>query len=300
MKGKKGVILVLTVSAMLIFTLLGIATMDFAGFQGQGIVKKTSATEAFWIAEAGIQRALASLPGNLFNQGDTLANGNYTVNTALKSGYNHRWVITSTAHRTPVRKVIEVEAAPDIINAFQTTGNLKPRSDNQILPDGSYSVGRGNFTYTFSGLFGNLNAGSSGVQVLHNPLNNQNTLDDGTTPLQNGIIWVEGDFKVTSNWAYEGILIVNGDFEMTGGSFNGIVWINGASKMIEGNPGINGAVFVNDPKNDPDDGGQTKIDSTSAWVSYDALIIDQVYDKYLQGVTPPATYRHIVKWTEKE
>jgi len=60
------------------------------------------------------------------------------------------------------------------------------------------------------------------------------------------ITWVEvpeGSFQITrDDWLGEGILIVNGDLQITGGIFNGIIWVTGNIAM--GNPVINGAVFV--------------------------------------------------------
>ena len=67
------------------------------------------------------------------------------------------------------------------------------------------------------------------------------------TPIEN-VTWVEcitqTGFHITdNNYEGNGILVVNGDFTMTGGTFNGIIWVIG-NLQISGNPTINGAIFV--------------------------------------------------------
>ena len=66
-------------------------------------------------------------------------------------------------------------------------------------------------------------------------------------PIEN-VTWVEcvtqTGFHITdNNYEGNGILIVNGDFTMTGGTFNGIIWVVG-NLFVSGNPTINGAIFV--------------------------------------------------------
>jgi len=277
----------MTTGFILVFTVFGLTSIYLSGSHSQIVENQVAGNKAFWLAEAGIQRAFSKLPDTRLNDADVLlAEGDYTVTTDFKyPGNDHRWVIDSIGHVGPVTRRIHVEVGSGIAQAFQTSGYLKSGSEDQIDPPGSYSEGPENFTFTFEGLFGNLNSSTPGVQVLTNPPNNPVVAD--------GIIWVDGDLKISNTgWNYKGILIVNGSFEMTGGSFAGIVWINGSAKMIEGNPGVTGAVFVNDP-----DGGQTKIDSHSAWLAFDEEAIDNAYD-YFSISLEPGIFRHIVKWAE--
>ncbi|MFH1238836.1 MAG: hypothetical protein V1653_01845, partial [bacterium] len=61
--------------------------------------------------------------------------------------------------------------------------------------------------------------------------------------LAEGITWCNGDFMVTTNgWNGNGILVVNGDFKMTGGQFSGIIYVKGTFDM-SGNANVSGAVF---------------------------------------------------------
>ncbi|NQT64867.1 MAG: hypothetical protein HQ554_01675 [FCB group bacterium] len=63
------------------------------------------------------------------------------------------------------------------------------------------------------------------------------------------ITWVSfasegGELKVTTAaWSGSGILIVDGDAQFSGGSFDGIMWITG-ELFINGNNGFDGAIYV--------------------------------------------------------
>ncbi len=62
------------------------------------------------------------------------------------------------------------------------------------------------------------------------------------------ITWVSfnnenGKLKVTtSGWEGSGLLIVDGDAQFSGGTFNGIMWVTG-TLFINGNDGFNGAIY---------------------------------------------------------
>ena len=62
-----------------------------------------------------------------------------------------------------------------------------------------------------------------------------------------GITWVEDATnmsKITSNtWNGSGILVIIGDLKISGGDFNGVLWVEGGL-FISGNTEINGALFV--------------------------------------------------------
>jgi len=69
----------------------------------------------------------------------------------------------------------------------------------------------------------------------------------------NGVTYIEltGNNKVhftNRHWSGSGILIVDGDFQMTGGTFEGIVWVNGRLQ-IAGNALVRGSMFVSEEPN---------------------------------------------------
>ena len=240
MRSSKGSILAITVGFALVFTMLGIASIYISTLQSETQEKQILSQKAFWLAEAGIQRAITSLvigtPSYPVVVG-SLGDGTYS---AIITRYqypdgtfsNNRWNIVSSGSIVSNGSVlsvrtIKVEVGANIIHALQTTGTLKPGSEDQI--DGTIAE---KSTFLFPDIFQksfDINAfkppevDPPGAQVLTNPGNSQN-VDDAGVDLVDGIIWVNGNFKITSGWDYSGILIVNGDFEMTGGSFKGILW----------------------------------------------------------------------------
>ena len=89
--------------------------------------------------------------------------------------------------------------------------------------------------------------GASKDDVKNNANNYYVDPANNATPIEN-VTWVdfafETGFHITdNNYEGSGILIVNGDFTMTGGTFDGIIWVIG-NLLVSGNPTINGAVFV--------------------------------------------------------
>ena len=66
---KRGAILAMTASFVFIFTILGLGAVYFAGTENELTLHKITSSQAFWVAEAGIQRAISRLPAdpNPFN-----------------------------------------------------------------------------------------------------------------------------------------------------------------------------------------------------------------------------------------
>jgi len=63
----KGSILTITLGFVLIFTLMGFASIHYAGVQNNIASKEIASNEAFWIADGMVERARAKLPGTLMN-----------------------------------------------------------------------------------------------------------------------------------------------------------------------------------------------------------------------------------------
>jgi hypothetical protein len=87
----------------------------------------------------------------------------------------------------------------------------------------------------------------------------------------NGITWVEGDAQYTkSGWCGQGILIVTGDLILTGGVFNGIIYVMGNADVSAGNADVNGAVFIK---------GEAKFAGINS-VEYDVAAVNGVGQYY--------------------
>lgn len=89
-----------------------------------------------------------------------------------------------------------------------------------------------------------------------------------------GLTWVNAvgvESQITSNgWSGDGILVVEGNLKITGGTFNGVIWVDG-TLTVSGNPEIYGGIFV--------ESGIT-VDTTitgTADISYDADSIDDAF-----------------------
>ncbi len=117
-----------------------------------------------------------------------------------------------------------------------------------------------------------------------NPPNN-------VTPV-NGITYIEttGNNKAhftNHHWSGSGILIVDGEFHMTGGTFDGIIWVEGGRFMMSGNGLVQGTIFINA---EPDE--QTKV-TGNCDVYYDEDIVQQLLSTYNISSGPGIT---IISW----
>jgi cytoskeletal protein CcmA (bactofilin family) len=117
-----------------------------------------------------------------------------------------------------------------------------------------------------------------------NPPNN-------VTPV-NGITYIEttGNNKAhftNHHWSGSGILIVDGEFHMTGGTFDGIIWVEGGRFMMSGNGLVQGTIFINA---EPDE--QTKV-TGNCDVYYDEDIVQQLLSTYNIFSGPGIT---IISW----
>ncbi len=95
-----------------------------------------------------------------------------------------------------------------------------------------------------------------------------------------GITWVKfqdnSEFKITTaGWYGSGILVVDGDLAISGGTFDGIIYVFG-NLTVSGNPQISGGVLV-----------QTQIDTTATitagtpFIAYDSVNIANAFDNNL-------------------
>ncbi len=104
----------------------------------------------------------------------------------------------------------------------------------------------------------------------------------------NGITYIEGDAHFTNHhWSGSGLLIVDGDFHMTGGTFDGIIWVEGGRFMISGNGLVNGSIFAN---SDPDE--QTHV-TGNCDIYYNQTIVQQILSTY--NITPGKEIK-ILSW----
>ena len=161
---------------------------------------------------------------------------------------------------------------PDgVTDAITSTGPIEVKGNSSI--DGGISP---DTTFVFEEIFGytktEMENGATHLYV--DPENNIIPVDNVT--------WMNfvynNEFLVSdNNWEGSGILIVNGDMKITGGYFEGIIWVIG-NLRVDGNPTIEGAIFVE---------GATSIDPTtiigSPIINYNSGAVSSTYTLYLSG-----------------
>jgi len=108
----------------------------------------------------------------------------------------------------------------------------------------------------------------------------------------NGITYIEltGNNKAhftNHHWSGSGLLIVDGEFHMTGGTFDGIIWVEGGRFMMSGNGLVNGSIFINSDPNE-----QTKV-TGNCDVYYNQIIVQQILSTY--NITPGKEIK-ILSW----
>lgn len=258
LKNKKGIILIscyFIVAILIIFGAMAITKTVSEGLISQ---RYNDTMKAFYIAEGGIETArkliMDSPPSGTLTIGPTdLGEGNYAVTITNYQGNPSIWEVESigTIPQTNINKTLKTIVGlqqsgswETILKAIYSTGKIKITGNAEINPPDSYEAeaeisfgptekGPGTFGMTKDEMKARAH------NYYENPPTNQ-------LPV-NKITWVEapgGQFKVTDDkWVGTDILIVNGDFFMTGGTFSGVLWVIGNVK-ISGNAVFRGSIFV--------------------------------------------------------
>jgi hypothetical protein len=296
----KGSVLAITIGLATVFLMFGGAAIYLAGLQGEVQAGQVSSTEAFWLAEAGIQHGfIFSVPG-FMSIGDTveipsgqnpfgLAEGEYTV--TLQHPNAARWLLDSTGTVDNRSKRVTAEVGANAFRAITTTGTLSSPGgsglDDHVSPAGSYLAGA---TFDFSGIFNITEAQMKAMAQVYNVKKNETNPD-----VSDGIIWINGDLKVTNDsWNHNGILIVDGDMNMQGGHFEGLIWVRGNFSIINGNNLVEGSIFVaNQDSGDQD----TRINGSAA-LAFDKNSVDNAFIALLNQGGPPSAVHFLSDWQE--
>jgi len=259
-----GAILALVVIILVVVNVMGIGLLSQSAMNAIEVVKKVQSNQAFWIAEGGLGMAISNLPDtNPFS--GTLGNGEYDVTITPVSGFSYRWTIESVGSVNIVTRRIRVVVVvrPDVTTAMMLSGNLDIKGNAVIT-----GVVVENTTPSFEEVFGvtKEEMQDNATYEYTDPPNNQ-------TPVKE-ITWVNEDneFKITKTggWMGSGIMVIDGDLDISGGTFDGVIWVIG-ELFISGNPVINGSIFVE---------GKATVDTTitgTAEISLDQSAIDGAF-----------------------
>lgn len=293
LKNKKGFILIS--AYMVVSVLIILATAFSARSIGEKRVadKERDTIQALWLAEAGLDRAIAELPNTPLsgNLGTGLTYSTQT--TALTSS---RYLINSTGGvpgtnesdpNNAIRKVSAIVERPlnpassgDITSAITASGDVEVRGSAEV--NGTVDE---EAVFDFEDVFGiSKEAMRNGATYYYtDPANNITPVDHAT--------WVDIDtateMKITtSGWSGSGILVVDGNLNITGGHFSGIIWVIG-TLSVSGNPVIDGAIFVE---------SGTEFETTitgNPTVSFDSSAVSDAF-----GFIPTTSSPTIIGWKE--
>lgn len=181
MKNNKGSVLVVSVGAMMIFTILGLGSVKLATTQNLLADQQRASTQAFWLAEAGYEKArhyLLESPSVYIAQADAAQNlgkGSYDVYSETDPdcvGCIDRWLIHSdgvvtTGRQTGAltlnnaRAIEAIIAKYDIKNAITAQGTI----NDDCTPNGSATITgtcEQNTDFSFESVFN----GTSGAEFL--------------------------------------------------------------------------------------------------------------------------------------
>jgi len=292
LKNKKGFILIS--AYMIVSVLIILATAFSARSIGEKRVadKERDTIQALWLAEAGLDRAIAELPNTPLS--GTLGTGlaYSTQTTALTAS---RYLITSTggvpstavSPNNAVRKISAVIEKPvNLAGPGGITSAITASGD--VVVKGSAVVNgtvKEEAVFTFEQVFG-ISKDAMKNGATHNytdPVNNITPVDHAT--------WVDinslTEMKITtSSWSGNGILVVNGDLNITGGYFSGIIWVIGTLR-VSGNPVIDGAIFV-------ESGAEFETTLTgNPTINYDSGTIGSAF-----SFIPSSQAPYLVNWKE--
>ena len=270
MNSESGVILPIVIILTLALTITGLALLNAGIMENSLVRREIHKNQAFYLAEAGVEHArvklgqdwegwLAYSPINA-----TLGAGTYiaTIFDTDSSGNLlplTRRRVESTGAVGEISKMVEVilrKAATGggITSALTAGGNITVTGSADINPspepeDTFYDFELGEDPNDGLSLFEEI-FGISKDEMRAMAQNPPNRYYNGAinNDIVENITWVDGTPDqsqiTTSTWAGSGIFVVNGDLKITGGTFDGILWVIGSLYLGAGNPVIRGSVFV--------------------------------------------------------
>jgi len=278
---KSGAILGLVVIVLVVVNVLGIGLLSQRAMNAIEVVKGIKSTQAFWIAEGGLGMAISYLPNMPANPfSGTLGNGEYDVTITPVSAY--RWTIESVGSVNIVTRRIRVVVGPGITTAMAVSGDLEVMGSAVVNGDVVE-----NTTPSFEDVFG-----VTKEEMQDNATYEYTDPSNNKMPVEK-ITWINEDneFKITKTggWVGSGIMVIDGDLDISGGTFDGVIWVIGELR-ISGNPVINGAIFVE---------GKATVDTTitgTAVISFDQSAIDDAFSNFSTFLVSPKPA--VLSWQE--
>ena len=246
MAKKKGIALVIALSLITVFSILSASFFTNVINENKLVRRNSNSARAFWLAEAGVAEAINNMPSSVSGSLYGDSNYAYSASTVNLSGQYYQITSTGTVSLpsygvisrsvTVITRTNPVDPA-HFQHAIRTTSDLVVKGSVEIN-GASEEFASLNFADLFQHSKEEIK--SFATHLYTNPATDVTPVD--------GITWVDldpgGELRISSHdWIGSGILVVAGDAQITGGTFNGIIYVIGRLRM-SGNPVINGTVLA--------------------------------------------------------
>lgn len=320
MKNSKGSALAVALSSLVLFTGLGLGALNYSGMQGLSATNQTLSTQAFWVAEAGLQKALtlvetynSSTVYPVILPADSLiSTGSYLTNITLPVG--EPWSVKSTGSVSSVNRDLFAKIGyGGLTKAISTTGTITVNGNPTIS-----SFNENVAPVLFDNIFGismtqatqsaeststcyNFTASATANCGIGDGSVSANGKDVSIPLATNKLAYVKMDsnqtLKISGNGTASDFLVVEGGtLDMTGGggssvNFSGIIWVEGGNfTKISGSEQISGAIYINSSSTTV-----TTINGSAGLdILFDQNLINTVINKYGSSTIKPK----ILCWSE--
>lgn len=228
---KRGVVLIFALLTTLVLSVLLVSFYFQSISEGQLAVIFENSTRAFWLAEAGIAKALSTFSGPTTVNGFIEdADHSYSAQVAHLSGIYYSIVSVGTVN-SPVggalSRIVSVTIKTGVVDpakfkyGIETTTDLVIKGSVEINPSNSWKEYS---TLDFADLF------SVTKSEMKDNATHVYTSDDFEGHPVDGITWVDvnGTMNIAGNLSGSGILVINGDVHFAGTvDFRGIIYVIG-------------------------------------------------------------------------
>lgn len=278
---ESGVILLIVIIFALALIIMGMAFLNMAVMEHNLAMREVHKTQAFYLAEGGVEDARFKLGDNanwdtLTSIDETsLGEGIYTANiyntdtegNLLDPDNDSKRRIRSTGTVKEVSRIVQVivrqiASSTDIDAVLESGGTVEVKSTavtisglvrakDEIIDKHDQITDEDIDPFLFDdpdAYFEKVFNATKDQMMKKAKADGIYYEDPINNDPVNKITWIETpneESQITANtWSGDGIFIVNGDLKMTGGTFYGIIWVMGGLTIPTGNPVINGAIFV--------------------------------------------------------
>ncbi len=260
----KGLALLIVCAAIIPFALMTAAFFSRNVVQASLTARSIESIRAFWAAEEGAARAEKSIRACALDDICTVSGtviydtDQYQYNAVITDENELYYRIDSTGTgRGEISQISSIIKLRDVDpgkfeHGIETQGDIQMSGSAQINPAGSAQPFS---TLDFEDLFGFTK------EEIRTFADNRYLDPPNNVVPCDGITWVDvqgaNKFRITNSaWHGSGILIINGDMAIdvdatiTGGKFDGIIYITGELEIPAGNPVLSGTVLVEDAVTD--------------------------------------------------